>query len=144
MDPRVSRLKTVADCEAFAVNARERGVPELAGQARIRAVQLRAEAHGAQREVERECLQAVHAYEEVLSAEKGKRQPASRTWQMIKRRGIIPAVEHVVTKRAVSSGFTALAAMGLMEYAFESVILRHPGSFSAEAVAMSKQRIEAQ
>ena len=61
MDPRVLRLKTVGDCEAFAENARERGAPELADQARMRAIQIRAEAHGAQTEVERECLQAVHA-----------------------------------------------------------------------------------
>jgi hypothetical protein len=141
MDPRVARLCSVDDCESFSVNARERGAPELAAQARKRAVQLRAGSHGAKTEVERECLQAVYAYEEILSAQKGKRQPASRTWQMIKRHGIIPAVERVVTKREVSSGFTALAEMGLMDYAFEVVILRHPDVFSVEAVAISKQRI---
>ena len=144
MDPRVSRLTTVADCESFAVNARERGAPELADQARKRAVQIRAELYGANNEVELECLQAVYAYEEILSAKNGRRQPANRTWQMIKRHGIIPAVERVVTKREVSSGFTALAEMGLMEYAFEAVILRHPASFSAEAIAMSRQRMEGQ
>lgn len=144
MDPRVSKLRTVIDCESFAVNARERGAPALADQARKRAVQIRADAHGARSDVERECLLAVYAYEEVLSAQKGKRQPASRTWQMIKRLGIIPAVERVVTKREVSSGFTALADMDLMEFAFEAVILRHPESFSAEARAMSAQRLELQ
>ena len=61
---------------------------------------------------------------------------------MIKRHGIIPAVERVVTKREVSSGFTALAGMGLMEFAFEAVILRHPESFSEEATAMSLRRME--
>ncbi len=144
MDPRVARLTNVADCESFAVNARERGAPELADQARKRAVQIRADSHGAQSEVERDCLQAVYAYEEILSAQKGRRQPASRTWQMIKKHGIIPAVERVVTKREVSSGFTALAEMGLMDYAFEAVILRHPESFSEEAISMSKQRMEIQ
>lgn len=118
------------------------GDAELADQARKRAVQIRAQSYGANSDVERDCLQAVYAYEEVLSSQKGRRQSASRTWQMIKRHGIIPAVERVVTKREVSSGFTALADMGLMDYAFEAVILRHPDSFSAEAVAMSKQRME--
>ena len=142
MDPRVAKLKTVEDCKSFAENARERRAPDLADEARKRGVQIRAEAHGAQSEVEHECLQAVYAYEEVLSAQKGKRQPASRTWQMIARHGIIPSVERVVTKRAVSSGFEALAEMNLMEFAFEAVILRHPGSFSEDAIAMSKQRLE--
>jgi len=143
MDPRVANLKTVADCESFAVNARERGAPELADQARKRAVQIRADSYGANTEVERECLLAVYAYEEVLSAQKGRRQRASRTWQMISRHGVIPAVERVVTKREVSVGFTALADMGLMDFAFEAVILRHPDSFTPEAVAISKSRMEA-
>ena len=143
MDPRVAKLKTIAECETFAHNARERGAPELADQARKRAVQLRAHAHGATTEVEQECLQAVYAYEEVLSAQKGRRQPASRTWQMIQRHGVIPAVERVVTKREVSSGFTALAEMGLQDYAFEAVVLRYPHSFSEEAVAVSRARMAA-
>ena len=144
MDPRISKLTTVADCESFAVNARDRGALELADQARMRAVQIRADVHGASSEVERECLRAVYAYEEVLTAKKGHRQPANRTWQMIKRHGIIPVVERVVTKREVSSGFTALAEMGLMAYAFEAVILRYPGSFSPDAIAMSRLRMEAE
>lgn len=141
MDPRVVRLKTIVDCDNFAANARDRGAPELVEQARKRAVQIRAEAYGASTAVERECLQAVYAYEEVLSAQKGKRQPASRTWQMISRHGITPSVERVVAKREVSAGFTALAEMGLMEFAFEAVILRHPEHFSKEAIAISKQRL---
>ena len=144
MDLRVLKLKTPAECESFAINAKAKGAPELAVQARKRAVELRAETHGAKTEVERDCLQAVYAYEEVLSAQRGRRQPASRTWQMIQRHGIIPAVERVVTKRDVSTGFTALAGMGLMEFAFEAVILRHPESFSVEAKELSAQRMAAQ
>jgi hypothetical protein len=141
MDPRVAKLKTPQDCETFAKNARERGGPQLAEQARQRAVQLRAEAHGASTDVERECLEAVYAYEEILSAQKGRRQPASRTSQMIHRHGILPAVERVVTKREESLGYTALAEMGLQRFAFEAVILRHPECFSAEAVAQSRERL---
>lgn len=133
----------MAECEIFAMNARERSAPDLADQARRRAVQIRAHAHGASTNVELDCLQAVYAYEEVLSSQKGRRQSAARTWQMIKRHGVIPAVERVVTKREVSSGFTALAAMGLQDYAFEAVVLRYPESFSSEAVAISQQRMAA-
>jgi len=142
MDPRVARLKSPAECEVFAQNARERGAPELADEARRRAVQLRAESHGATTDVERECLEAVYAYEEVLSANRGKRQPASRTWQMIHRHGVLPAVERIVTKRAESVGYTALAEMGLLDLAFEAVVLRHPECFSAEAIARSRERLE--
>jgi hypothetical protein len=141
MDPRVARLKTPAECEVFASNARERGAPELADQARKRAVQVRAESHGATSDIERECLQAIYAYEEILSEKRGKRQPASRTWQMIHRHGILPAVERIVTKRGESTGYLALAEMGLSEFAFEAVVLRHPEHFTSEAVAISKERL---
>lgn len=150
MDPRIARLKSPAECEAFGRNARERGAPKLAEQARKRAVQLRTESavqlrtksHVATSEVERECLEAVYAYEEVLSANKGKRQPANRTWQMIHRYGIIPAVERIVTKSAESIGYTVLVEMDLFDLAFEAVVLRHPECFSVEAIARSRKRLE--
>lgn len=141
MDPRVLRLKTPQDCEIFAKNAFERGAPQLAAQARQRAIQLRAQKHGAATDVERECLEAVYAYEEALSARNGRRQPATRTWQMIDRNGILLTVERVVTRRTESLGYTALVEMGLKDFAFEAVVLRHPMSFSADAVARSRERM---
>ena len=141
MDPRVAKLKTPQECETFARNAREHGAPLLADEARQRVVQLRAESHGAKTSVERECLEAVYAYEEVLSAKKGRKVRAGRTWPMIHERGVLPAVEHIVLKRQESVGFTALAEMGLKDFAFEAVILRHPEHFSAEAVARSRERL---
>lgn len=141
MDPRVAKLKTPEECATFARNVRERGAPELAEEALQRAVQLRAEAHGPKSDVERECLEAIYAYEEVLSAQKGKRQRASRTWPMIQERGILPAVERIVLKRAESAGYSALAEMGLKKFAFEAVILRHPEHFSPDAVARSRERL---
>ena len=141
MDPRVTKLRTHQECEIFAKNARDLGFPQLAEEARRKAVQLRAKSHGAETDVERECLEAVYAYEEVLSANKGKRQRAGRTWPMIREHGILPAVERIVLKRSESVGYTALAKMGLKEFAFEAVILRHPESFSPEAIARSHTRL---
>jgi hypothetical protein len=142
MDPRAKRLTTVEQCQNLAMNAQSLGAPELAADARKRALQIRAAVHGELPAVESECLQAVYAYEETLSAQKGKRQPASRTWQMIKRHGVVPAVERVVSRRQVSTGFTSLAEMGLREFAFEAVVLRHPKSFSSKAVEISRKRME--
>ena len=141
MDDRVAKLKTPEECAAFAKNVTERGRPDLAIAARKRAVQLRAESFGANSEVERECIEAVFAYEEVLSVKSGRRQRASRTWPMIERHGVIEAVERVVKRKADAAGYTALVEMGLEEHAFEAVILRHPSAFSPEAVARSKERL---
>lgn len=141
MDDRIAKLKTPQECETFAKNALTLGRPDLALAAKGRAVKIRAEAYGATSDVERECIEAVFAYEEVLSAKAGRRQSASRTWPMIERYGIIEAVERVVIRKDDALGYTALVDMGLAEYAFEAVILRHPSAFSAAAIERSEERL---
>lgn len=139
----IEKLKTPEDCETFAQNASERGRPDLALAARKRAVSLRAAQYGAQSDIERECIEAVYAYEEVLSQKNGKKTRASRTWPMIKKHGIITAVERAVNREVETQGYTALVEMGLEDYAFEAVILRHPKAFSAEVVERSRLRVAA-
>ena len=141
MDDRVKNLKTPKDCEVFARNAVDKGRPDLADDARRRSVELRAAAYGATSDAERECLEAIYAYEEILFVKHGKRTRASRTWQMIKRRGIIAAIEQAVDRPDGTAGFTALKEVGLDNYAFEAVILRHPSLFSESAVDRSRQRM---
>jgi hypothetical protein len=140
-DDPIAKLKTPEDCEQFAINVEERGKPELALAARRKAIELRAAKHGASTAAEREALEAVYAYERVLFRKHGRNTRASRTWRMIERRGIIPAVEHVVTRRDESTGYTALVEMGMQDKAFEAVVLRYPQVFSAEAVRRSKERL---
>ncbi|WP_104097061.1 hypothetical protein [Stutzerimonas kunmingensis] len=137
----IAKLKNPKDCVVFERNATERGRPDLALAARKRAVELRAIEHGATTDVERECLEAVFAYEQVLSAKNGKKTRASRTWPMIERHGILEAVERAVNRKEETVGYTALVEMGLEDYAFEAVILRHPSYFSASAVQRSQERI---
>jgi len=141
MDERISRLTTPEECEQVALNVETR-LPELAREARRRAVELRAAAHGATSEAEREALEAVYAYEKVLSVKKGKNVRASRTWQMIKRHGIIIAVERAVNRQQETAGFKALVDMGMQDFAFEAVVCRHPSVFSPEALKHSQDRLK--
>jgi len=141
MDELIAKLKTPEECIVFEKNVTERGRPDLALAARKRAVELRALQHGAATDVERECLEAVFAYEQVLSAKNGKKTRASRTWPMIERYGIIEAVERAVNRKDETMGYTALLEMGLESYAFEAVILRHPNSFSPSVVQRSQERV---
>ena len=141
MDDRVKKLKTPEDCEAFALNATRLGSHELAVQAKQRAVVLRAAAYGAANDAERECIEAIYAYEEILFKKHGKRIRASRTWQMIKKRGIIAAIEQAVDRPDGTAGFTALQEVGLENFAFEAVILRHPTHFSQGAIERSRVRM---
>jgi len=142
MDDRVKKLDSPEKCAIFAKNCIEHGREDLAQEAKERAVQLRAEAHGAKTNAEREALEAVYAYEEVLSQQKGKKTRANRTWQMIDRHGIIGAVERAVNRSTETQGYTALVEMGLEDYAFENVILRHPDLFTEQAVLISKERVK--
>ena len=141
MDARVARLSTPKECEVFAKNARSRGREDLADEAIHRAIELNAVAFGAKSDAERECLEAVYAYERILSARNSKPTKAYRTWQMIKRHGIIGAIERAVNRNDVTSGYEALRSAGLQKYAFEAVILRHPSLFTEAAVIRSRERM---
>lgn len=103
---------------------------------------MRAEKYGTTTELENECLKAVYTYERVLTARNGRTTRASRTWQMIERHGILGAVERAVNREAETIGFTALLEVGLEDYAFESVVVRNPTSFSAEALQRSQARVD--
>jgi len=141
MDETVLRLRTPEECEQFIKNVQER-YPALAIEARRKAVELRAAAHGAQTAAEREALQAVYAYEEVLSAKRGRKTKAARTWQMIKRHGIIKAVERAVNRKQETLGYTTLIEMNMQDFAFEAVVLRYPDLFSPETIERAKARME--
>jgi hypothetical protein len=108
MDDRIARLKTPEGAEQFATNVENMGLHELALAARRRAVELCAEAHAAMNDVERECLEAVYAYERARTTPQRKFH-ASRTWQMIERRGIIAAVEQVVSRADYSIFYERLS-----------------------------------
>jgi len=141
MDERVKKLDTPEKCKIFAKNCIERGREDLAIQAKQRSVQLRAESYGAETEAEKEAIEAIYAYEDVLTARNGKKTRAGRTWQMIGRHGILGTVERAVNRPVETQGYTALVEMGLENYAFEAVIIRHPELFSQEALTISKERM---
>jgi hypothetical protein len=142
MDDRVAKLKTPEDCERFAKNARDHDRPDLADEARRRAVELRAAAHHAVSEAEKEALKAIYAYEEALSRKNGKRTRANRTWQMIKRHGLIASVERAVNRPTETAGYRMLKEMGLQDLAFEAIVIRYPDLFSEEARVRCAERLE--
>ena len=141
MNERIKNLDTPKKCEIFAKNALLKDREDLAKQAKERAIELKAEAYGAETLAEKEAIKAIYAYEEVLSANNGKKTRASRTWPMIQKYGIINAVERAVDRKNETKGYTALLEMGLEAYAFEAVILRYPELFSESAVEISRQRM---
>lgn len=141
MDERVKNIKTPDGCEKFAKNAIRLGHPELALEAQRRAIELRAEKHSAQTDAEKEALKAIYAYEEILTEKNGRRTRATRTWQMIDRRGIIESVNRVVAREDDAMGYVLLKDKGMEDLSFEAVVLRFPQVFSEEAVVHAEERI---
>jgi len=74
MDERVARLKTTNDCEIFARNARRLNRPDLALEAERRAIEILAQRHESAGEAERLAIQAIYAYEHILSEKNGRRK----------------------------------------------------------------------
>jgi len=141
MDHRVERLRTPEECESFAKNATARKRPDLAVEARRKAVEMKASTHNADSPVEKEALAAIYAYEALLTQQNGKKTRASRTWQLIRRHGIIEAVERTLKRPAETADYATLLEMGMADLAFEAIILRHPESFSADAIGTSTARL---
>jgi hypothetical protein len=137
----VGHLKTPEDCEQVAINVEAKD-PAFAIAARRKAVELKAATHHAATEAEQHALEAVYAYERVLFLERGKKIRATHTWQMFKKLGIVPAVETIVKTPTAKAGYDALLKMGMQDWTFEAVVLRHPDVFSADAVERSKQRLD--
>jgi hypothetical protein len=73
MNETIAKLKTPEECAVFEKNVSERGRLDLAVAARKRALELRALNYGASSDVERACLEAVFAYEQVLTVRNGKK-----------------------------------------------------------------------
>ena len=140
-DSILKKLDTPEECEQFAINVQDKH-PEVAMRAKRRAVELRAQGHGAKTEIECEALEVVYAYEAVLSERNGKKTRATRTWQMIDRHGILPAVERAVDREMDTLGYKALVKMGMKDLTFESLVLKHPTAFTAETGARCKERLE--
>lgn len=140
MDERVARLTTPEECEQFIKNVAAQH-PDLALAAKRRAIQLKAGRSSAKTAAEREAIEAVYAYEAVLAERRGKNVRATRTWQMIKRHGIIGAIERAVDREDDPSGYLALVTMNMMDLSFESIVVRHENLFSKEAVDCCKRRL---
>lgn len=143
MDYRVERLRTPAECESFAKNALARHHPELALQARRKAIDLQVSTHETGSAVEVEGLAAVYAYEALLTRRNGKKTRATATWQAFRRYGIIEAVQRALNRPADEPGAITLRDLGLEDLAFEALVVRHEASFSAAAIEVSKARLAA-
>ena len=131
----VLRINDPEKCYVFARNATRKGHPELALEAYRRAVDLRAEQHGTDSELEFAAVRAIYAYEEALSHARGKRTRATGTWQMVNRHGVIEAVAKRMNSRNGEDLTDVLKDLGMQDYSFEAVRDAHPEAFCQQQAA---------
>ena len=141
MEEIIKKLTTTEEFIQLAKNVGDRN-SDLAREARRRAVELRAIVFGNKNQVELELLKALYAYEEVLSEKNKRNTRASRTWQMIKRHGIIGAAERAVNRKIEPAGYKVLVEMGMHDLTFGAVIVRYPDAFNQEVVSRAKAQLK--
>jgi hypothetical protein len=81
------------------------------------------------------------AYEELLTAKNGKRQPAIRTRQKLRNKGVVQCLEDWATNASVTQGFQMLVENGLAELTGEALVMKHSNRFSERAVVSATNRL---
>lgn len=121
-------------------NTREKGEPRVADAAFRRLVSvLPKEKPGT---VEHDFWQTIHAFEHVLSEERGKTTRLARTRQKVARVGEVQTLQDWAVSAKSTDGFTMLLERNIPELAGEAIVLRHARRFGAEVVAAVRQRLE--
>jgi hypothetical protein len=141
MDYRVERLRTPDECEIFAANAIARKRPDLAMEAHRKAVELQAATHEASSPVEAEAFAALYAYEALLARKNGKKTRATKTWAVVKSRGVIEAIRQCVNGAVEPESFARLRELGLETHAFDALVVRNAASFDDATVRVAQSRL---
>ncbi len=104
-------------------------------------VQQRAASHNPPTAVEREAYEAVYAYEEAATQLNRRTTRATRTWPVIAKKGVIAAIDGIVTRKTETPAYRMLATMGMEDMSFEAVVLRHTEAFTTKAIVASTARL---
>ena len=140
----VTLSNTPEGCARQAKNAEARGRTDIARAARRRRVTLLAEGYSdSLSAAERDAIEVTFAYEEVLASIHSRATKATRTWQMFRDHGILPAVARIVTRREETKGYERLVEMGMEDMTFEQVVLRHADEFDGEVLVAARSRLDA-
>ncbi len=83
------------------------------------------------------------AYEQLLTEKNGRNQPAGRTRQKIKNKGIVQSLIDWASSSAETPGFRLLVEAGLPEFTGEYVVVRHANRFPPEVVTKARIRLDA-
>jgi hypothetical protein len=83
----------------------------------------------------------MHGYEMLLSDLKKRKYRASRTWQMVGRRGVTAVLKKWAQSEQKEFGFTVLIEHDFPEWTGEYLVLQHPELFSSEVLAAARKSL---
>lgn len=87
--------------------------------------------------------QTIHAFEHVLSDERGKTTRLARTRQKVARVGEVQTLRDWALSAKSTDGFSMLLERRMPELTGEAIILRHSDQFDKEVVAAARKRLQA-
>lgn len=93
--------------------------------------------------VEYDFWKTIHAFEQLLSEERGKTTRLARTRQKIQRVGERQTLSDFAHSKKPTEGFSMLIERGLYELTGEALILKHAADFDAATIYAAKLRLEA-
>lgn len=92
--------------------------------------------------VEHDFWCTIHAFEHVLTEERGKTTRLARTRQKVARIGEIETLKDWALSAKRTDGFTMLIDRGMPELTGEAIVLRHAECFDGAVVEAARQRLE--
>lgn len=91
--------------------------------------------------VEHAFWRTIHAFEDILSEERGKTTRLARTRQKVQRVGVKQTLIGFATHPTSTEGFDMLIERGLPELTGEAIVIQHSSEFSPEIVEAAIQRL---
>jgi hypothetical protein len=138
-------LDLIATCDdpeklrSWITNARKAGDNRIADAAFRRLIPvLPKEKPGT---VEHDFWQTIHAFEHVLSEERGKTTRLARTRQKVTRVGEVQTLKDWALSSKSTDGFTMLLERNMPELTGEAIVLRHANQFGADVLAAANLRL---
>ena len=139
-------LDLIATCDdpeklqTWRANARRAGRVDVADAAFRRRIAILPEERPGT--VEHDFWQTVHAFEHILTEERGKTVRLSRTRQMVGRVGVVATLKSWAKRTSDTDGFTMLMERNMPKLTGEAIVLRHASQFEPEIVAAARNRLE--
>ena len=91
--------------------------------------------------VEHDFWQTIHAFEFVLSDERGRTTRLSRTRQKVNRVGVVQTLKDWAFSKKSTDGFDMLLERGMPELTGEAIVLRHSEQFDDEIQNAARERL---